>query len=263
MSERKLRAVDGVPDFWDRVRAADDRCLVLDYDGTLAPFTENRVEARPLDGVVDALTEIRDAGETFLAVMTGRPISELLELLGDLGIPVSASQGTEFRWPDGTTQRHEPSEAVDRRLDRAQSEAEAIAPANRVERKLASVALHTRGMPEERAGRLQEAACAVWSLDADDCDLECRRFSGGVELRLKGIDKGTALRALLDGHREDALRVYVGDDETDEDAFEVLLDGGIGIKVGPRGVPTKAHGRLESPEAVRAFLAVWIEVTTR
>lgn len=263
MSERKLRAVDGVPDFWDRVRAADNRCLVLDYDGTLAPFTENRVEARPLDGVVDALTEIRDAGETFLAVMTGRPISELLELLGDLGIPVSASQGTEFRWPDGTTQRHEPSEAVERRLDRAQSEAEAIAPANRVERKLASVALHTRGMPEERAGRLQEAACAVWSLDADDCDLECRRFSGGVELRLKGIDKGTALRALLDGHREDALRVYVGDDETDEDAFEVLLDGGIGIKVGRRGVPTKAHGRLESPEAVRAFLAVWIEVTTR
>ncbi len=79
----------------------------------------------------------------------------------------------------------------------------------------------------------------------------------------KGNDKGTALRALLDGHREDALRVYVGDDETDEDAFEVLLDGGVGIKVGPRGVPTKAHGRLESPEAVRAFLAVWIGVTTR
>ncbi len=262
-AEPLMTEVDGMPGFWDRVRTAGERCLVLDYDGTLAPFTEKRMEARPLDGIVDALTEIRDAGTTFLAIMTGRPISELLELLGDLGIPVSGSQGTEFRRPDGTTQRHEPSGAVDRRLVRAQSEAEAIAPANRVERKLASVALHTRGLPEERVGRLQEAVCAAWSLDADDRDLECRRFSGGVELRVKGTDKGTALRALLDGRREDALRVYVGDDETDEDAFEVLLDGGIGIKVGPRGVPTKAHGRLESPEAVRAFLMAWIGVTTR
>lgn len=263
MSEVKLRAVEGVPDFWDRVEAANERCLVLDYDGTLAPFRENRMEARPLDGVVDVLERIRDAGRTHLAIMTGRPIAELIELLGDLAIPVSGSQGSEFRMPDGTTQRHEPTATQEERLTRAMNGARAVAPAERVERKVASVALHTRGMPEERAGRLQEAACAVWSLDADDCDLECRRFSGGVELRLKGIDKGTALRALLDGHREDALRVYVGDDETDEDAFEVLLDGGIGIKVGPRGVPTKAHGRLESPEAVRAFLAVWIGVTTR
>ncbi len=262
MSEVKLRAVKGVPDFWDRVEAANERCLVLDYDGTLAPFRENRMEARPLDGVVDVLERIRDAGRTHLAIMTGRPMAELIELLGDLSIPLSGSQGSEFRMPDGTTQRHEPTAAQEERLTRAMNGARAVVPAERVERKAASVALHTRGIPEERAREMQDAVCAEWSSDADEYDLECRHFSGGVELRLKGIDKGTALRTILRGRGEDALCVYIGDDETDEDAFEAILGRGVGIRVGPPGADTRASGTLEDTEAVREFLETWMGVTT-
>ena len=254
--------VHGIPDFWDRVEAAVEFCLVLDYDGTLAPFREDRMEAHPLDGVVRVLESIRDAGRTQLVMVTGRPLRELLELVGDLGITMVGSHGSEFRMPDGTTQRHELTLTQKERLTKATDEAKAVAPAERVERKVASVALHTRGMPEKRAREMRDAVCAEWSTDADAHDLECRRFSGGVELRLKGTDKGTALQTILKGCGEDALCIYIGDDETDEDAFAAILGRGVGIRVGPPGADTGALGTLENPRAVRDFLETWMAVTT-
>ena len=64
----------------------------------LAPFREDRMRAFPLEGIRELLIEIRDTGKTHLAMMTGRPLDELLALLGDLDVPMSGSQGTEFRF---------------------------------------------------------------------------------------------------------------------------------------------------------------------
>ena len=254
--------VHGVPDFWDRIEAATELCLALDYDGTLAPFRENRMKAHPLDGVVRALESIRDTGRTHLVMVTGRPLRELLELVGDLGITMVGSHGSEFRMPDGTTRRHELTVAQKERLTKATDEAKVVAPAERVEQKVASVALHTRGIPEERAREMRDAVCAEWSTDAEAHDFECRHFSGGVELRLKGTDKGTALQTILKGCSKDALCTYIGDDETDEDAFVAILGRGVGIRVGPPDADTRALGTLENPRAVRAFLETWMAVTT-
>ncbi len=255
--------VVGIPEFWESVRLATHRCLVLDYDGTLAPFRVDRMKAFPLDGIVELLTAIRDETDTYLAIMTGRPLQELLALLGDLDIPVSAGQGSEFMYPDGRHETLVPSDRQRERLDRAETEARAQSPHGRIERKIAGVALHTRGADPEEARKLEEAICSTWEADADEHGLDCRRFNGGIELRIENIDKGTALNALLDGRRPDSLCVYLGDDETDEDALLVLRGRGYGIKVGrPRG-PTYAEGRLADPAAVREFLRAWISVTRR
>jgi trehalose-phosphatase len=253
--------VAGVPDFWRRVDEARSRCLVLDYDGTLAPFHEDRMKARPLPGVVELLESIRDDDGTHLAIMTGRPLSELLYLLGDIGVPVSASQGTEFHYPDGTDLRIEPSEDQAERLDGAIREAEELGYGDAVERKNASAALHTRPMSPDEARAAEERIAELWEQDAAKHGLEVRRFLGGVELRVLGVDKGTALLEILGEVPTTTLCVYVGDDETDEDALEVIRDLGIGIKVGSPDRPTHAGGRLASPEAVRAFLSTWIRVT--
>jgi trehalose-phosphatase len=262
MTEGRTRIeVEGIPEFWDVVTAAEQRCLVLDYDGTLAPFREDRMRAFPLEGIRELLIEIRDTGKTHLAMMTGRPLDELLALLGDLDVPMSGSQGTEFRFPDGTTQTHLPDEVQESRLVRGEKEARALAPDYRVERKTASVAVHTRGMSELDAARIEDALCGVWSADAEEHELECRRFCGGLELRIKGIDKGTALRTLLNTREGKTLCVYVGDDDTDEDAFEVVREHGFGIKVGSQEDPTAATGKLPGPEAVREFLIRWLATT--
>mgnify|MGYP006283817087 CR=1 FL=1 len=259
--DENLIEVPGVPDLWERVRDASSRCLVLDYDGTIAPFHRDRMKARPLEGVVPLLEEIRDAGNTHLAIMTGRPLSELLYLLGEIGVPVSASQGTEFHYPDGTDLSIEPTEKQTERLDRAMREALELGFEGDVERKNASVALHTRPMPPDEAREAEDRVSALWEKDATEHDLEVRRFLGGVELRVLGIDKGTALLELLGDVSTDTLCVYVGDDETDEDALRVVRDLGIGIKVGSPDRPTHARGRLAAPEDVRSFLRGWIDVT--
>jgi trehalose 6-phosphate phosphatase len=252
----------GIPGFWTAVGAARDRCLVLDYDGTLAPFTPDRMRAFPTPGVRELLLRIRDSGATFLAIMTGRPLGELLALLGDLDIPLSGSQGTELRFPDGAARTHLPSSVQEKRLRLGQEEALALAPRDRVERKVASVAVHTRGLPDAEAKSLEDAVYDTWSSDADANDLECRRFSGGVELRLKGVNKGTALLELLARNGSSPFCVYVGDDETDEDAFRTVSDGGYGIRVGTDDRPTAAAGRLDGPKAVKEFLKEWIAKTT-
>jgi trehalose-6-phosphatase len=60
---------------------------------------------------------------------------------------------------------------------------------------------------------------------------------------------------------EHTLVVYVGDDETDEDAFRAIYGRGVGIKVGGYGIRTAASGRLPHGEAVLDFLRAWYRVT--
>jgi trehalose-phosphatase len=69
--------------------------------------------------------------------------------------------------------------------------------------------------------------------------------------------KGKAVLWLLEElglDRPDVLPVYIGDDETDEDAFAALAGRGLGILVADRPQKTEAEYRLESPEAVGEFL---------
>jgi trehalose-phosphatase len=253
--------VEGAADFWERVRTSKHRCLVLDYDGTLAPFRKNRMDAVPLDGIVELLVRIRDSDGTDLALMTGRPLDELLILLGDLGVPISASQGVEFHSPDGRRTRHHISPRQEERLQRAQEEAAALGLGHAIERKAASVALHTRPMEADEAERAERELSAVWSRDAGEYGLECLHFKGGIEIRLAGVDKGTALDTLLESSPAGTFCVYVGDDTTDEDAFRAVRDRGIGIRVGDPREETQATGHLADPEAVREFLREWIRVT--
>jgi trehalose-phosphatase len=91
---------------------------------------------------------------------------------------------------------------------------------------------------------------------------ELRKTGGKKIFELRpGIpwDKGKALLFLLDVlglDREDVLPIYVGDDETDEDAFDAIRERGLGVVV--RGEdddrPTAAHLALEDPAQARAFL---------
>lgn len=255
------RGIEGTPDLWTRVREAGGRCLVLDYDGTLAPFRENRMRAFPVDGTVEALESIRDSGSTTLAILSGRPVHEVILLLGDLGITVVGSHGAELMRPGSEVMALPPSAAQLEVLDAAEQAALGVSSPSHVERKVSSVALHTRGMPPEDAAELERSVRGAWEQSIGETGLECRDFDGGIELRVLGRDKGSALRAFLRDLPPDTFCVYVGDDDTDEDAFRVVKDFGVGIKVGKDATPTSAAGRLEDPADVLKFLRTWDRIT--
>jgi trehalose-phosphatase len=251
-------AVGNLPGFWDRLRSARRSFLALDYDGTIAPFTVERMEAHPLPGTIDLLTKIRDRTGGSLAVLSGRPISEVLTLLGDLKIMLVGSHGHELRYPNKSQVIKKPTPHQSERLDKARDFCITEGLGSHIEAKGASIAVHTRGLSPEEARRIEEYVMAGWNLIARAHALELRRFNGGVELRCTGMDKGDALRTLLSLLSDDTFSVYIGDDDTDEDAFRAISGHGFGIKVGDPGRPTDAQGFLPDAASVQQFLKGWL-----
>ena len=85
-------------------------------------------------------------------------------------------------------------------------------------------------------------------------------FDGGIEIRPVGRDKGTAVATLLD-ENPGARACYLGDDLTDEDAFEAIRGRGAGILVGPGRRPTAAAARIDAPGELLSFLERWLAAT--
>lgn len=249
--------VGGIADFWDRIDSARAVSLFLDFDGTLAPFHADRMMAYPLPGTVDAIRALDMRPGTSVAIVSGRPIAEILTLLGDVGVVISGAHGYELLVPnEGQRVVAIPSEQR-LILDAAYRQALDILPPERVERKAASVAAHVRGLDPVAAADAVERLEHRWRAAGSGDLAEYRPFNGGLELRAAGRTKGTVIEEMLAGAHPDTLPVYIGDDDTDEDAFRVLADRGFGIKVGPTDAVTLATGRLPDCEAVRDMLVHW------
>jgi len=247
----------GVPEtFWREATAAPRRLLALDYDGTLAPFRVDPGAARPLPAARRALACVL-AGTTGVVVLSGRPPADVARLLGAPPLVVVGEHGWTVRRADGGELRHPvPPERI-AELDRAEDFAPALAP-GRVERKRASLVVHTRGLAPAIAAEVERRALDRFAPLLGD-GLAVRPIDGGLELRVRGRDKGVALAELVAEAGPGVFVAAVGDDDTDEDAFRAAARaGGWGVRVGtPR--PTAARATLDSPEEVARFLALWAE----
>jgi trehalose-phosphatase len=138
--------------FFGRVRASDAPVLMLDYDGTLAPFRVNRDEAVPYPGVVGRLERlVREAG-TRLIIVTGRSIAVLKRLI-DLpkGVEVWGGHGAERLLPHGTLEVVELDPEVIELFETARQWAEENGLGRQVETKPTGLALHWRGLPSSTA----------------------------------------------------------------------------------------------------------------
>jgi len=227
--------------------------IFLDLDGTLIDFA-----SRPDEVVVDAslreiLLALRERLDGALAILSGRPLQRLDELLDLRTLAAAGSHGAELRRADGSIPRRvrdAPGIASLRAYARMQL---ATWPGVVVEDKPDAIALHWRAQPEARdavvdtARRIASAAGPRYQLQAGD---------HVVELRGAGTDKGDALAKLM-RHAPFPGRVpwMVGDDLTDEHAFAAAERlGGFGVIVGPRR-PTRARHALPGTRAVREWLA--------
>lgn len=253
-SARPLTPIEGLASFWPDLRAAPTAALLLDYDGTLAPFALDRMAAWPLEGVIPALEAIITQADTELLLVSGRPAAEIRRLLGDLPVAVIGSHGWETALPGALAVTRALLPAREAELDAAEAIALDLAGPLRTERKHASVAVHLRADVPDVAAQIERTLRDAWSALAENAAMTIRPFNGGVELRVGGWDKGVAVAEALETLDPD-FAVYLGDDDTDEDAFRVIGAWGVGIRVGDPG-ETLATGRL-NPTSVPAFLQDW------
>lgn len=252
--------VRGIPSLWADLKNAGARFLAVDYDGTLAPFRIERMEAFPAEDAKAAL-------KCILSYAGNQSCRDLRASGQRSGNPSRASGCYDHREPrlgrektGKNTHTHSLTPFQAYGLQRGNREAEARCNQGRIERKTASVAVHTRGMDPGSEGKLLTEIKKAWSGIEAENEIEIRLFNGGVELRAMGWDKGRTLESLMIENSLDTYFVYIGDDQTDEDAFRAVRRRGVGIRVGPVGVPSLATGYLKDCDEVVAFLNAWTEI---
>ncbi len=245
------------PGFWARFAGRRERRLVLDYDGTLAPFRRDRHDALPPDATMAVLRRLARHRASELCVVSGRPVFELQRLLRGLPIPMVGEHGWESSGPDGSRERRPLPPETAARLERAWQAAYARDLSRQVERKRTALVAHARGLPAPMAQRVVHACAEAWAAFADDGVLSLEAIDGGLELRASARDKGMVLTELRRAAPADALIVFVGDDVGDEPAFRQVRESGLGVRVGRSARATAAHACLADADEVTAFLARW------
>ena len=245
--------------FQARIAAAPARVLMLDYDGTLAPFNVRPDLAVPYPEVAAVLRRVVAAGGTRVVIVSGRPAAEVPPLLGLTPHPeIWGSHGWERLLPDGARVVEEPASEARTTLDEAARAAEAaLADGARVEQKLASIALHWRGLADKTAERVRAQVRSSWEPLTAAGQVEILPFDGGLELRAVGCNKQYAVKAVLSETGQDSAIAYLGDDVTDEDAVRAVKARGLGVLVRPEFRPTDADVWLRPPEELASFLQSW------
>ncbi len=246
--------------FLAHVAGAPERVLMLDYDGTLAPFHVDPQQAAPYPEVVPVLQRILDSGGTRMVIVSGRPADEVPPLLSLAGrAEIWGSHGWERLMPDGRRVLTQPEDgARDALAKGVAAVADLLQDGARLERKLASAALHWRGLPQRAAADIDARARAAWEPITGAGAVELLPFDGGLELRSVGCNKQYAVKAVLSGARAESAVAYLGDDVTDEDAFRALKTRGVGVLVRPEFRPTEADVWLKPPQELVEFLRHWV-----
>jgi trehalose-phosphatase len=232
--------------------------LLLDYDGTLAPFHIDRSLAYPYFGVVSLLDRIKRCGRTRIIIISGRPIVELRALLTPIDeIEMWGSHGLEHQLSDGSYSRVEVSEDDNAVLKEAEKWVEATGLPSCTELKHGGIAIHWRGMPPAEARRIHDLTQDGWTPLAERSGLKLLKFEAGLELRVSHPDKGDAVRTILQTLDDTVPVAFLGDDLTDEDAFRVLRGRGLTMLVRTDFRETHAMAWIRPPAELIDFLESW------
>ncbi|NNG17336.1 MAG: trehalose-phosphatase [Gemmatimonadales bacterium] len=229
--------------------------MFLDVDGTLLEIAPTPESVAVRGDTVEILERLAHAAGGAVALVSGRPIRQLDQLFGPLTIAAAGLHGLEWRSAAGTFHDAEGATPDLAPVRRTLEEFADRNPGVRIEDKGMTVALHYRLAP--------------------DCEAEAKQFvneiarqlgdrfhvlAGKMVLEIKSIDahKGMVVeRFLAEDPFAGRVPVFVGDDVTDEEAFDAVnRHGGYSIRVGPpEETRTQARWRLESVSQVHTWLA--------
>ncbi len=237
--------------------------VFLDYDGVLSPIVDNPSDAVMTDEMRRIVSDL--AQRASVCVVSGRDRAVVMELMGLDDLVVAGSHGFDIHHPTTGRITHDASTGFEELVEEVTREvterAEGIG-GTLVEPKHASVALHYRGVDPSEHDRVQQIVDDVLAAHPDQLRVTPGKFVHEIQPKIDW-NKGRAVEHLLDVlelRGETYLPIYLGDDVTDEDAFNApsIADGGLGVLVidpaDAEGRETAAAAVLPDVDAVGAFL---------
>ncbi|MFC1898827.1 trehalose-phosphatase [Chloroflexota bacterium] len=230
--------------------------IFLDYDGTLTPIVDDPAEAKISENTREIIRRL--AKQYSVAIVSGRDLADVRKMVGIEELTYAGSHGFDIVGPGLQYRDQEHGKSFLPAFDRAEKdlekELEGISGV-RVERKLFAIAVHYRQVDRAKLDELEKKFDAVLSRYP-----ELRKTGGKEIFELRPNiewDKGKALSSMLESLYIDTSRVlpvYIGDDETDEDAFQAINKKGIAIVVGTENRQTAANYALRNPDEAVQFL---------
>lgn len=234
--------------------------LFLDFDGTLAPIVEHHDDAAISE---ETRTLVKKLSLKFpVAVVSGRGLADVRKRVNLPNLFYAGSHGFEISGPDGFSKDNEEAVKVLPVFDKLEPILrERLKDVSGVdyERKKFTLAVHYRQVPAEQEEKVHTSIADVLKEYPEVIKADGKKV---IEIR-PAIDwhKGKAVEFLKDvlSEQENPFSVYVGDDVTDEDAFEYVKNG-WGILVGEHGRETYADYSLENIEEVKELFRRFLDM---
>lgn len=234
--------------------------LFLDYDGTLSPIVRDPAKAvlsLRMRGRLEALSK---AGRCRIAVISGRALEDIRRRVGIAGITYGGNHGLEVEGPE-VKFRYPLPEKVIRALDDVRGKLEkalSTVPGTFLEEKGMTLTVHLRKV---KRGELLIAAHAVSEATRSyrmRGEIVVRPGKEAFEIRPSvEWDKGKTVLWLLEKSTvaggEPPWPLCVGDDRTDEDAFQIIRNRGLTVFMGEART-TEARYYLRNIGEVAEFL---------
>lgn len=247
-----------IDDLFTLCQLAPNLALCLDYDEVLAPLAPLSEAAHSSEKLLSVVTQFSQLPATEVIVFSGRSLDQLTTLLPTSRFTYIGAHGLVIRTADGETKRLLPEGAFTTIFTRLKHDLTAIVSSRSgcvVEDKRQVLALHYRlARPEDGEWAVAQAIALVTTYQRKGLALEILHGKKVLEVRLRGVNKGKALQSLVDLSEKTLLPIYIGDNETGEDAFQVLNRRGVTICVAASPRRTHARYYLRDPEEVATFL---------
>jgi len=232
-----------------------ETAFFLDVDGTLAEIVPDPQNARVAPHMLGILDQLRVVSGGALALVSGRSIDQIDQILSPLRLPAVGVHGLERRLADGRVMRADYSESSYDALVASVTDFAQRHAGLQAEPKPGAVALHYRKRPD-----LAET-CLTFMQEQAIADRQMALIKGTMvfELILGRQTKGVAVENLMQVPPYAGRQpFFAGDDVTDEAAFDyVNQQGGISVKIGQGATCARYH--LHNPEALGRYLKTLLD----
>lgn len=243
-----------------RFVSADRRLLLLDYDGTLVPLADKPHLAGPDESVLNLLKALAANPRNAVVIISGRDRETLEQWLGHLPVDMVAEHGIWHLEQGGTWQTQKPvaNEWKQHLLPILQLYADRL-PGAHVEEKSHSLAWHFRTADPKQARPVANELTDHLKSFTANLDIQVLQGSKVVEVRVAGINKGTAARHWV--ARDDfGFILCIGDDWTDEDMFAAMPESACSIRVGVTN--TLARYNVRDSAEVNQLLSLFAQAAS-
>lgn len=236
--------------------------LCLDYDGTLVPIRNTPSEAKLSPRVRKIIQELASQKDFKVVIVSGRSLPEIKKIVGLRELVYVANHGLElegpqicFTHPNILKTKKVFATVKSELLSKLES-----FPGLWIEDKALTMSIHYRQLKRAKMKEAETIFLKTLKPYRDSGQLAVTNGKKVWEVRPpERWNKGSAVLWLfaraLARHETSIFLIYIGDDQTDEDAFNAVKHKGIGIKVtkSPKKA-TAADYYLRSPTEVYNFL---------